>query len=885
VALAAGSRLGPYEIQSAIGAGGMGEVYKARDTRLDRVVALKVLPSHLASPDSRERFEREARMISGLNHPNICTLHDVGHQDGIDFLVMEYLEGETLAGRLTRGALPAEQVKRYGIEIAAALDAAHRKGIVHRDLKPVNIMLTRSGVKVLDFGLAKPNPSLLSGTMGAAAAPATQTTPLTAQGSVIGTLQYMAPEQLEGREADARTDIFAFGAVLYEMVTGRRAFEGKSPANIVAAILESHPPPIAAAQPLTPPALDRVVRTCLARDPDDRWQSARDLAHNLHWIADEKVIAKDPHRHVRYALAGSLLLLSLTILVVMLLNRQHTSSSGAERQPVVFEVRSPDGQNFFGPQPSPVVSPDGRRIAYAVTTAASRLIHIQRLDSIVAEPLAGTEGGAEPFWSPDGRALGFFAAGKLKTIKVAGGPAQVICDAVEPRGGSWGRDGTIMFAVGAGPLYRVNASGSMPAAIATADGASEEGGRRYPQFLPDGRRFLYYIWRGPEPKRGIYIGSLDSPVAKRLMPSESAAIYTEPGYLLFARADTLLAQRFDVEKLEPIGDPVPVASSISIFANERGEFAAAGNVLVTMGRGVSSMNRLVWKDRRGTNVGRVGPDMRYISVDLSPNARHVAVEVSEPSLGRGDIWIVDVARDSPTKLTSDAAGDFAPVWGPDSERLVFASNRQGPSDLYQTSVTGVQEDVELLISTNLKVAYDWSTDGRYVVYGTASESPAGITGDVWFMSLPERKQMPFLTTKSREVQAQISPDVKWMAYTSNQSGQYDVYAQTFPVPTKIHKISTDGGSYPRWRPDGKELFYVKGDQLMAVAVGGGSDVPFGRPAVLFDLGEVTGRPPAQGFRQFYDVTADGRFLFIEQIKSGVPSRMTVTLNWTETLRR
>ncbi len=817
MSLPRGTHLGPYEVDSMLGAGGMGEVYRARDTRLGRDVALKVLPGHSAADvEARQRLEREARAVSSLSHPHICALYDVGHQDGVDFLVMEYLEGETLAARLTRGPLPADQVIRYRIEIAAALDAAHRKGIVHRDLKPGNIMLTRSGVKLLDFGLAKSSPSLLSGALGGVSASPTQTAPLTAQGSLIGTLRYMAPEQLEGREADPRTDMFALGAVLYEMVTGRPAFEGNSPANIVAAILEPKPPSKLITQPLMASGLDRVVRTCLARDPDDRWQSARDLAHNLGWIADETVTANanDPRRRVRDGVAWSVVVLLLAIAINTLFSRRPTQSPAAERQPVRFQVLPPDAQSF-GPPLAPAVSPDGRRIAYATTDAKGSLIHILRLDSVVAEPLAGTEGGSAPFWSPDGNTLGFFAAGKLRTIKVAGGPAQVISDAAEQRGGSWGHDGTIIFAVAAGPLFRVNASGGMPAPIATADGASDEHGRRFPQFLPDGRQFLYYIWRGPEPRRGIYIGSLDSPVTKHVLTAESAAVYSEPGYILFVRSDTLLAQRFDVQKLELIGDAVRVTSPIGIGGDERGQFAAAGNALVTFGGGPAAVNRLVWKNRSGANVGRVGPDKSYASVALSPDDRRVAVEVSEPSFARGDIWIVDVARDQASRLTVDAAADYVPSWGPDSERLVFSSNSQGPSDLYEKTVTGTDKEVPLLLSKNLKIAYDWSTDGRYVVYGTGSLT--GLGGDLWFMTLPERTPIPFLASRFIEVQAQISPDVKWIRYASNETGRFEVYSQTFPVPTTRIPISTHGGSHPRWRGDGKELFYLNGEgRLMVV---------------------------------------------------------------------
>ena len=582
--LSAGSRLGPYEILSPLGAGGMGEVYKARDTRLERTVAVKVLPSHMsASPEVRQRFEREARTVSQLSHPHICALYDVGRENDVEYLVMEYLEGETLSDRLAKGPLPLEQTLRYGVEIADALDKAHRQGIVHRDLKPANVMITKSGVKLLDFGLAKamapakPQSSLTS-------LPTQQG--LTQEGTILGTFQYMAPEQLEGKEADARTDIFAFGCVLYEMATGRKAFSGASHASLITAIMSTEPPPISSALPMSPPALDRVVKKCLAKDPEDRWQNASDLGSELKWIGESGsqtgvATPVSPRRLTRERLAWAVAILALLLagVAVFRSGRGTTGFAIPMRSSIILTDKSA--------LRSIALSPDGTRLAFVARDSAGKnLLWIRPLDSLAAQPLLGTENPSFPFWSPDGRSLGFFADGKLRRIDASGGPPRTLGDAPVPRGGSWSREGVILFSpVVDGPLYRVSASGGLATAVTQLDRSRGESTHRWPFFLPDGRHFLYLVasfGSGEEKERmGIYVRSLDSKEERLIVVAKSTLAYAAPGFVLFRRERHLVAQPFDARSLRITGDPFLVAENIQYFPQTSGAlFSVSENGLL-----------------------------------------------------------------------------------------------------------------------------------------------------------------------------------------------------------------------------------------------------------------------------------------------------------------
>ena len=888
--LAPGTRLGPYEISSPLGAGGMGEVYRARDTRLERTVALKVLPAHFASsPERRQRFEREARAIASLNHPHICVLHDVGQQDGVDFLVMEYLEGETLADRLKKGALPIDQVLRYASEIAEALDRAHRHGIVHRDLKPGNVMLTKSGAKLLDFGLAKLRaPETPVSAASQLSALATGDKPLTAEGSLVGTFQYMAPEQLEGKEPDARTDIFAFGALLHEMATGQRAFRGKSQASLIAAILASDPTPISRLQPLTPPALDRVVATCLAKDPDERWQSAHDLWQELAWIRDGGSTAGPAAaRRIgreRIAWAVAVLVAAMAGLVVA---RWRVDAARETPRVIQSNLLPPPNVALNLLDASPVLSPDGRRIAFMARGEDGRhRVWVRALEDLAAHPLAGTDGANDPFWSADGRSLGFFADGKLKRIDAAGGPPQVVCDASTGRGGAWSREGVIVFAgqLGTG-LLRVSASGGASVPATRLDAVSHETSHRWPFFLPDGRHFLYTVLRaggGPE-KDAVFVGTLDSDERRQLVAARSNAAYAPPGYLLFVREATLMAQPFDAARREVAGDAVPVADPICIFpivALATYSVSETG-LLAYQACTARGFSQAVWFDRAGRQsetgiaAGPIG------SLRLSHDGRRVAFRLDDRQ-ARGDIWIHDLARRVSSRFTFDPANEFNPVWSPDDTRIVFSSYKTGSGDLYQKATTGGGAEELLYGSNNFKAAFDWSRDGRILIFG---EFGSTTRQDLWALSLPERKATPILQTEFFEKAGALSPDGRWLAYHSDESGRPEVYVQPFPGLGSKWRISREGGVYPLWRGDGKEIFFTTDDgKVMAVDVSSATTFAAGDPKLLFTARLKHGSARALLSRD-YDVTSDGqRFLVTVAPGEEVVPPITLVQNWPGALK-
>ena len=717
MALSAGVRLGPYEIVSAIGAGGMGEVYKATDTRLDRTVAIKVLLAHVADdPDLRQRFEREAKTISSLNHPHICTLYDIGQQDGVDYLVMEYLEGETLAARLTRGPLPTDQVLRYATEIADALDKAHRKGITHRDLKPGNIMITKAGTKLLDFGLAKLKQPA-AGAGGMSAVP-TLSAGLTMQGTILGTLQYMAPEQLEGTEADARTDIFAFGAVVYEMATGKKAFEGKSQASLIAAILEREPPPISVLQPVSPPAMDQIVKTCLAKDPEDRWQSAGDLGRQLKIIqtgsppsvAAPTVAARKSRERLSWGVAGVLAVLAIALAV------PYVTREPADITTVRFAIEAASSApNQFA------LSPDGRLLAFVGEAGVGGAgLWIRAVEALEARALPGTEGAAYPFWSPDSQFIGFFAGGQLKKVAVSGGPPETLCEvgAVSP-GGTWNRDDVIVFAGGAEGfrLYRVSASGGEPSPVTEVD-RSLHLAHVWPQFFPDGRRFLFFAARPGGDDNGIYVGSLDSSEVQRVMAAESMARYAPPGYLLYAREGTLMAQPFDAGAVQLTGDPVRVVDQVNTNPATRlvGFSVSENGELAYRGGGREAGTQLVWFDRSGELLGEASQPGLYNNPALSPDETRVAVERREITSADADIWILDLTRGTTSRFTFEPGSDQFPTWSPDGREIAFGSTRSGRGDLYRKNASGTGEAELLLESETLKVPMEWSQDGAWLSF-------------------------------------------------------------------------------------------------------------------------------------------------------------------------
>jgi serine/threonine protein kinase/Tol biopolymer transport system component len=880
MALTAGTKLGPYEILAPLGAGGMGEVYRARDTRLERDVAVKVLPANLSSdPSLRQRMEREAKAVSKLSHPHICTLHDIGHQDGVDFLVMELVEGETLEHRLTKGPLPPEQTMRLAAQIADALAKAHKRGITHRDLKPSNIMLTKSGTKLMDFGLAKESgPAPLAAALTEMTA---EQSKLTVEGTIVGTFQYMAPEQLEGKEADARTDIFALGEVIYEMATGTPAFAGKSRASLIAAILSSEPQPMAVVQPMTPPALERVVKKCLAKDPDERWQSANDLSSELSWIAEggghtagaaPLPAGKKTREVLAWVICGALT-------VILLLGAMWWRSSKPLEQSMNFYVSLPF------PARDIAAAPNGHTLALVAYEQSARknVLWTYELGSQDARSLLDTAGASYPFWSADGRSLAFFADAKLKKLEVSGGPVQTVCDAPSGRGGTWNMDGVIIFTpyggMGGG-LYRVSASGGTPTPISNPDKSRGEQSHRWPMFLPDGRHYFYMAanFTGRKGVDAIFVGSLDSNEKRFVVEATANAAYAAPGYLLFYRDKTLLAQRFDLKRFALTGEPTTILTEIQYLGVARAVFAVSdsGVLVAQTGSGVA-LSQPVWFDRKGNNVGVVGKPDIYGNVSIAPNGRSVAVDKTDMASQNVDVWTYELQRESARRLTFDPATEAISIWSPDAARLVFSSNRQSNYDLYMKNSDGAQEEKNIVHDDIDKFANDWSRDGKYILYARAT--------DLWFATLPELKSGLFLKAVSVLRNGQFSPDGKWVAYASNETGKWEIYVTSFPESRGKWQVSTGGGEQPRWRGDGKELFYLASDgKMMAAPVTIGAHFDAGTPVALFQAAPL--QPFSLPDQFIYDVSRGGqRFLVITPVKQAETAPMSVVLNWPAKLNK
>jgi Tol biopolymer transport system component len=885
MALSTGTRLGPYEILGALGAGGMGEVYKARDTRLDRIVAIKILPDSLAgSARFRERFDREARAISQLDHPHICALYDVGEQAGTAYLVMQYVEGETLANRLAKSALPLDQTLKTAIEIASALDKAHRAGIVHRDLKPGNIMLTKAGAKLLDFGLAKLKQE------AAHASPLSQLPTMkgatTAEGTILGTVQYMAPEQIEAGEVDARTDIFAFGAVVYEMATGKKAFEGRTSASVMARILEVDPPSMASLQPMTPPALDHVVKKCLAKEPDKRWHDASDLTDELTWIAEvgsqagmraPVVHRRDSGERVAWAVAA------LAVVIAALgISVAYFRSSPAETPAVHFTIGAPERGTFSPDFGFLTVSPDGTKLAFIARDATGKSqLWIRALDSATARLLPGTENPNQPFWSPDSRFLGFFADGKLKKIGVSGGPAQTLAQTTLGSG-TWSRGGVVLFSMGAqGAIYRVSAAGGETTLVTMLDTARQENGLYWPCFLPDGKHFLYFARNLNAANSAIYVGSLDSREKKLVLNSSSNPVYVPPGHLLFNRTGTLMAQPFDAERLQLTGEAVPIAEGVQFASSatgSRANFAASENgVLAYRAGGSAPQRRLVWVSRNGAEQPLPGPVRAYQQPRLSPDGRRVAVQILEQG---NQIWLYDLARDTLTRLTFEGSENAVPLWTPDGRRIAFYSIRGGPRNIFWQMADGTGGLERLTAGEYVQTPNSWSPDGQLLAF----HEVAPTTGrDIWVFRLSDRKALPFLRTPFNEGAARFSPDGHWLAYTSDESGRPEIYAQPYPGPGGKWQISTEGGTEPMWNRNQRELFYRNGDKMMAAEITTQPSVSASRPQVLFEKPYVRTQFP--NTLPYYDVSRDGqRFVMVKEGEQ-VSAPIEVVLNWTEELKR
>jgi eukaryotic-like serine/threonine-protein kinase len=884
--LSAGIRLGPYEIVAPAGAGGMGEVYKARDTRLDRIVAIKVLPEHLSSSaEVRQRFEREARAVSSLSHPHICALYDVGREGTIDYLVMEFVEGETLADRLQRGPLEAEALLSWAVEIADALDRAHRGGIVHRDLKPGNVMITRQGTKLLDFGLARGTG--LFGNADQKTQTPTLTKPLTAEGAIVGTFQYMAPEQLEGKEADARTDLFAFGAVLYEMATGRRAFEGSSQASLIAAILKEQPRPISELAPMAPPALQRIVSQCLAKDPDDRWQTAGDLKRELKWIASGAVtgptsatstsgiVASAPARRTRVPVwirwpAAALIAAALVLGGFLLRPAPETRLLRAS-------LDLPAGSQLEQENTSLALSPDGRTLAFVASTPSSRLqIWLRPLDSAQAQSLAGTLGATYPFWSPDGRWVGFFADGKLRKIPATGGTVQTLCDAPDGRGASWG-DGVVVFAPAPfGGLSQVSAAGGTPTALTRTEVEGQT--HRLPHFLPDGRRVLFLSgWTFSDTKNGIASVDLSTRAVTPVVHEDSGAVFVPPDRLAFMRQGNLMVQAIDLSTLKVSGEAVPIAEEVTFNqARWAGQFSFAGTgLLVFKSGGASVRSQLTWRDLEGRKLGTVGEPGYFQDLEISPDGTRAATTVR--TADSTDIWIMDLARGLLTRLTfgTDNLGYYSPLWSPDGRRLAFTDNLKG--EIWVKDVGGMASERKLLAGPIAnRVVESWSPDGSTISFRVQS----GTAYDEWLLSADKADDArPLIATPASEILGRFSPDGKWFSYISNESGRKELYVVSFPSGTGKRQVSTEGATSGVWAGPGLRLVIVTPEnRLFAVDMQTrGGDLELARPVPLM------GGTPLPNIFAF---SSDGqRVLEAIPIGDDEPNSLHLVQNWAEALRR
>jgi Tol biopolymer transport system component/predicted Ser/Thr protein kinase len=854
-----GETIAHYRITAKLGEGGMGEVYRATDTRLDRDVAIKI-----AKEQFSERFEREAHAVAALNHPHICHLYDVGP----NYLVMELVEGAPL-----KGPLSLDKAIEYAGQILDALDAAHKKGITHRDLKPANILVTRQGIKLLDFGLAKQTAPLQETDV---------TRALTGKGQILGTLQYMSPEQLQGKEVDARSDLFSFGCVLYEMLTGKRAFEGQNPASVIAAILEREPAPLEVARPL-----DRVVRRSLAKDPDQRFQTARDLKAAMNWALEQlpsPIVAK-PIR--RLWITAAAVIIGATGGWAI----SHFRQSPANALVLRFYVEPPDGVKFvFGTNVGGIaLSPDGRFAAFVGSGNGKSGLWVRSLEDMTARLFAGTEGASYPFWSPDSRSIAFFTGlgDSLQRLDLAGGAPSKICDlGANGRSGAWSSDGKIVFGTVSSGLFQVPVTGGKPSSLTTPDASHGEVSHRWPQLLPKGR-FLYLVQNQQPENSGVYVASLAKPAESvRVLATNTNAVYAPGGdgkdYLLWLRGSTLMAQKFDTENFKLAGEPHrvtdPVAESVA-----GGQLVAASANGLLLYAASNAVSQLTWLDRSGKPLAVVGDPGAWQTFRLSPDGRRVAASQGRPG-GTTDLWLLDVGRSVASRFTSGPSSNQHPVWSPDGRSIVFTGGTPRTVVRQETAATGGEQRLMESRNTIIDSPTDYSHDGRFVLF---SESSSATQRDIWVLPMDKAKSeaTPYIRSQFSEWMGRFSPDAspRWVAYASNESGRFEVYINTFPKPGRRTLISTNGGDYPAWGPlgkDGRELFYISPeDKLVSVSIKLGTDsVEPSPPRELFPLPGYD-----NGLGSSYDVTADGQRFLTRFDRASQP--LIVIFNWPALMKK
>jgi Tol biopolymer transport system component len=861
-----GTSLGPYEIVAPLGSGGMGEVYRARDRRLDRDVAIKILPGHLSNnPELRERFEREARTISQLNHPNICTLHDVGSENGTSYLVMELIEGESLADRLAKGPLPLTQVLQFGSQIASALDRAHRNGIVHRDLKPGNIMITRSGAKLFDFGLAKPSATQPIADSSATHAGATQQKPLTQEGTIVGTYQYMAPEQLEGLNADARTDIFALGSVLYEMATGRRAFEGKTRTSLIAAIVQSEPAPISQIQPMTPPALEHVVCKCLAKDPDDRWQSAHDVADELHWISEAgsqagvavPIVARRRHRE-QLLWTAALLLIPMAFLAGRMIRPKAPS--------VGYRFTIPGiGPGYHGIS-SFRFSPDGNSIGFVASNDRNVLqLFIRPLDSLQATPVAGTEGISNWTWSPDGRSVGFLADGKLRRISIQGGGAQAIA-AVHwaNRGVAYG-DGVILLGDLSGGLKKITLATGAVEQITKPDASKKELGHVYPNFLPDMDHFTFTTFGGM-PTHTAYVGSVKSGKIK-LIGVFPSTLDNGGGFVFFVSDGVAQARKFDQEKLQVTGEPMTVAENVwshTIIGSTSFHAAPDGSVAWSE---PTAESRIAIVAEDGKRIGFIGAEASMRDVRSAAGGKSLLVATVNPRLGTADIELFGVDRPTETRLTFEPTLEYYPVLSGDGSRLFFASDKAGVPDIYVKAVDGTEPERPVIQAPGDQLPMDISPDSKLLLYRTTE---AG-NSDLWVAPLDGGRPYPVVRTPRNDNSGRFSRDGASVAYASNVTGKAEIYVKALSGRGTALQVSTGGGHLPRWSIDGTALLFI-GPDFHSLMISERRGDAFDEPRLLFRHDKRV---------DSFDVLPGKRLALLERDEAAASAPIQVALHWTE----